>query len=245
MKEEQSTAPLIYAAMQAVMKEIGHVGKDKKNPQQGFKFRGIDDVMNALHGPLSRHGVFITSEILNEKRSERSTKNGGTLFYTVLRVAYTFHALDGSYVETMVEGEAMDSADKSTSKALSIAFKYAMMQVFSIPTEEQDDPDADTHDVAGEPPEKEKKADWESTTKAVKNHAPGAAQKLSPIQQVSAAISRYSRDRDLVGQWIRAVHPTVQFPQMTQSLADKVIQKIIDTPDEGFAMELKEIRAGR
>lgn len=244
--EAKPVGPMIFKAMQEVMKDITHVAKAKRNQQQGFVFRGIDDVMNALHGPLQRAGVFITSQILDEKRSERTTKGGGTLFYTILRVEYRFNALDGSCVSTVVIGEAMDSGDKSTSKALSIAFKYAMMQVFSIPTEEQDDPDAETHDLSGEetgdpiakaktPPTPDQKK------KDVKNHAPQAA-KISPMQQVGAAISRFSRDKEVVGRWIRAMYPSVQFPTMSQALADIIIRKIEDTPDEGLEMEIRDQR---
>lgn len=46
------TAPTIHQAIAGVMKDVGAVGKDRSNQQQGFKFRGIDDVMNALHAPM-------------------------------------------------------------------------------------------------------------------------------------------------------------------------------------------------
>lgn len=139
----------IYEAISNVMAEIGAIGKGKRNKQQGFMYRGIDDVMNALQPALVKHNVFITPNVIGEKREERPTKSGGVLFYTRLDVLYRFYTTDGSFVETKVIGEAMDSGDKATNKAMSIAYKYACFQVFCIPTEEMLDPDAEVHDVSG------------------------------------------------------------------------------------------------
>ena len=133
----------IFQAIPAIMEEIGHIGKDKKNQQQGFMFRGIDQVMNTMKPLLAKHRVFIVPEILETKREERLTKSGGTLIYTMHKVDYHFFADDGSQVCATVVGEGMDSADKSSNKAMAVAFKYACFQVFCIPTEEmvKDDPD--------------------------------------------------------------------------------------------------------
>lgn len=133
----------IYQAIPAIMEEIGHIGKDKKNQQQGFMFRGIDQVMNTMKPLLAKNRVFIVPEILETKREERLTKSGGTLIYTMHKVDYHFFADDGSQVCATVVGEGMDSADKSSNKAMAVAFKYACFQVFCIPTEEmaKDDPD--------------------------------------------------------------------------------------------------------
>ena len=136
--------PQIYTSINAVMKDIGYIGKDKKNQQQNFMFRGIDQVMNTMKPVLEKHGVFIVPEILDTTREERTTKSGGTLIYTVHKIKYHFIATDGSEVCATVIGEGMDSADKSSNKAMAVAFKYACFQVFCIPTEEmaKDDPDA-------------------------------------------------------------------------------------------------------
>lgn len=149
----------IFEAISGVMADIDAVGKNQKNKQQGFMYRGIDDVMNALAPALVKHKVFIVPEVTHEERTERKTDKGGVLFYTRLHVTYTFYAVDGSHIEAKVVGEAMDSGDKATNKALSVAFKYAAFQVFCIPTEEMKepevmiDPDAESHNVAPEPPQ--------------------------------------------------------------------------------------------
>lgn len=137
----------IYDAISNVMAEIGAISKEKKNQQQGFMYRGIDDVYNALQPALVKHKVFVTPFVENEIREERTNKNGTLMFYTRLEVLYKFYAVDGSFVETKVIGEAMDSGDKATNKALSIAYKYACFQVFCIPTEEMIDPDGESHQV--------------------------------------------------------------------------------------------------
>lgn len=137
----------IYQAISGVMADIGAIGKDKKNAQQGFKYRGVDDVMNALQPVMVKHGLFVVPEIIDQKREERQTSRGGNLIYSVCTVRYTFYAKDGSSVQCVVIGEGMDSGDKATNKAISIAFKYACFQVFCIPTEEMKDPDAEVHEV--------------------------------------------------------------------------------------------------
>lgn len=150
-------APKVYAAIAKVMAEVGHagIGKDRKNEQQGYKFRGIDDVYNALSGFLSAAGLCILPRVLKREVTERTTKNGGVLFYVVLDVEFDLVcAEDGSRHTVSVVGEAMDSGDKATNKAMSAAYKYACMEVFCIPTEGDNDADGKTHDVtAKEVPE--------------------------------------------------------------------------------------------
>ena len=123
----------IYEAISQCMEEIGAVGKDAVNKQQGFKYRGIDAVMNAINPALVKNHVFIVPEVLEQQRQERTTNKGAVLIY----------AEDGSFIEAVTVGEGMDSGDKATNKAMAIAFKYACFQVFCIPTEEMKDPDGE------------------------------------------------------------------------------------------------------
>lgn len=143
--------PEIYSKINAIMNEIPAIGKDKQNKQQGFAYRGIDDVMNALFPLLAKHGVFVVPEVLSTNRTERVTRNGGNMAFTVSTVRYTFYATDGSSVSAVTTGEGMDSADKSTNKAMAAAMKYAFFQTFCIPTEEaaNDDPDKETPEESG------------------------------------------------------------------------------------------------
>ena len=134
--------PLIYKKIIEVMADINAIGKDRRNQQQGFQFRGIDDVMNELHSSLAKCGVFVLPKVLEETRTTGKTSRGGDMFYTRLKIDFGFYAEDGSHVDAVVIGEAMDTGDKASNKALSIGLKYAMLQVFCIPTEDEKDPDA-------------------------------------------------------------------------------------------------------
>ena len=134
----------IYQAITDIMSEGYAITKDKRNAQQEFQYRGIDDVLNTFQPLLAKHHVFVVPEVLDLQRQERTTGKGGSLLYSLLRMRYTFYAEDGSSVSAVVVGEGMDSGDKASNKAMSVAMKYAMFQVFCIPTEEMQDPDADT-----------------------------------------------------------------------------------------------------
>ncbi len=134
----------IYQAIRDVMNDVGALGKNRKNQQQGFMYRGVDDVMNALQPAFIKHNLFVIPEVLEQTREERTTTKGAQLLYSILKVKFTFYADDGSHISATVIGEGMDSADKASNKAMSVAFKYACFQVFCIPTEEMVDPDAET-----------------------------------------------------------------------------------------------------
>jgi len=151
---------LIFRKMAAILKGVEAIKKDRRNTQgAGFMYRGIDDMYNELHSAFADNGVFCTSEVLTRAQEERQSKAGGALFYTVCTVRFTFWAEDGSSVFSTVIGEAMDSGDKGTNKAMAIAHKYALMQAFLIPTEEDKDPDGQSHQVASKETVKAKEID--------------------------------------------------------------------------------------
>lgn len=142
----------VYKAISSVAKELAEQGirKDSRNSQQGFMFRGIDAVYNALAPALVKHGLLILPRITERTVTERTTQKGGVLFYVVVKAEFDFVATeDGSTHSVVTYGEAMDSGDKATNKAMSIAYKYAAFQAFCIPTEETAiDADAEVHHVA-------------------------------------------------------------------------------------------------
>lgn len=139
----------IHQRMAEAMADIKAIGKDRVNPQQRYNFRGIDDAYNALQPILAQHGVFPVPTVLSFEREARQTKNGGTLLSTLALVRYTFYAPDGSSVEAVTLGEGMDSGDKSANKAMAAAQKYALLQVFMVPTEEPKDSENDSPELAG------------------------------------------------------------------------------------------------
>ena len=140
----------IYQAMRAVMSDIGALGitKSRKNQQQGYSFRGIDEVYNEMNPLFAKHGVLMLPRVISSEQTDRMNKSGGLLIYTRLHIEFDFIATeDGSKHTVATVGEAMDSADKSSNKAMAAAYKYAAMMAFCIPTEGDNDADATTHQV--------------------------------------------------------------------------------------------------
>lgn len=171
----------VYKAINLVQEELAQMGisKSSKNQQQGFMFRGIDAVYNTLSPLLAKHKLVILPRCLTRECTERVTQKGGTLFYVNVHAEFDFiSAVDGSKHTVAMFGEAMDSGDKATNKAMSTAYKYAAFQAFCIPTEETaTDADSETHQVAPKT--------------ARPTPAPAAAQSLEPdaviIAQFNAA----------------------------------------------------------
>lgn len=141
----------VYKAISAVSAEMSKIGiaKDSKNSMQGYMFRGIDAVYSALSPLLAKHGLCVLPRVVERDVREQPTKSGGVAFYTVLKVEFDFVAAeDGSKHTVATVGEAMDTGDKSSNKAMSAAYKYACFMAFCIPTEGDNDADATTHEAA-------------------------------------------------------------------------------------------------
>lgn len=148
-------ANLIFKKMSDVMKEIGYISKDQKNQAQGFKFRGIDQFVNTLYPALTKHGVFMAPECVSEtheiKEVTRSTGKTGYDKHVTILMKYHFFAEDGSSVVVgPIPAEGLDSGDKATNKALSAALKYALIQTFSVPTEDMEDGDRVSPEISKE-----------------------------------------------------------------------------------------------
>lgn len=140
----------VYEAINKVQAALAKegIGKSRKNQQQGYNFRGIDDVYNALAPMLATNGLCILPRMLSRSVEERINKNGTALFYVTVEAEFDLvSAEDGSKHTIRTYGEAMDSGDKATNKAMSAAYKYACMQAFAIPTEGDNDADSTTHEV--------------------------------------------------------------------------------------------------
>jgi hypothetical protein len=146
---------LIFKKMTLVMAEIKAVGKDQKNSQQGFNFRGIDDMLNSLNPCLTKHGIFLAPKVISftqdMREVTRSSGKTGIDKHVHLLVEYTFYAEDGSSVVIgPISSEGLDSGDKATNKALSSALKYALIQTFAVPTEDMDDSDKTSPEIVKE-----------------------------------------------------------------------------------------------
>lgn len=145
----------VYQAIAEVAAELATRGisKDSRNQAQGFNFRGIDAVYNALAPLLAKHKLCILPRCISREYVERTNAKGNALFYVTVQAEFDLvSAEDGSKHTVSTFGEAMDSGDKATNKAMSAAYKYAAFQAFCIPTEETNiDADAEVHEVRTQP----------------------------------------------------------------------------------------------
>ena len=180
----QAAAIHVYQAINAIQAEMSQIGiaKNNRNKQQGYNFRGIDDIFNALAPMLAHNDLVIIPQVLGQKVVERQTKQGGNLFYVTVKVQYDFiSAQDGSRHSVVMYGEAMDSGDKATNKAMSAAYKYAALQVFCIPTSGDNDADGTTHHVIpNQPPQNHRQPAPQPNYH--QNDYQGRAQQQNPVQ---------------------------------------------------------------
>lgn len=206
---DEMKVPAVYGAIADVMAKLSKTGisKDNKNAQQGYKFRGIDDVYNAMAPILAESRLLILPRVLSRIVTERESKSGGALFYVVLDVEFDLvSALDGSKHTVKVCGEAMDSGDKATNKAMSAAYKYACMEAFCIPTEGDNDADSQTHEVVAE-----KTWTKQDTVKA-KECAQRLIAAVSEGRDVLEVWDEFSSDHDFTGAvWSNLPSPVKNF----------------------------------
>jgi hypothetical protein len=138
----------VYEAITAVTATMARegIGKSRKNEQQGYRFRSVDDVYAAIGGLLAANKICMLPRVTERSMVERPTKSGGVSTYATLTVEFDIvSAVDGSKHTVCTMGEAMDMADKATNKAMSAAFKYACFLAFQIPVEGSVDNDTDFH----------------------------------------------------------------------------------------------------
>ena len=205
----------IYNIINKIQAElsIDGIGKDRKNVQQGYMFRGIDDIYNALAPLLARHGLCILPEYSAHVVTERQTAKGSVLFSVAVTGKFSFVAAeDGSSHVVTTYGEGMDSGDKATNKAMSAAYKQACLQVFCIPTEgESADSENDSHAVAARPRHLEKFEDAARVGNHVRemvsgDPAPppillGSPKGASEKRRLEAEIKNHGLDRERVKAW--------------------------------------------
>jgi len=178
----------IYGCIAGIMADLGPIGKNQKNESQGFMYRGLDDVYNAIQPLMAQYGIFTLPKVLSERTEDRKTKSGGNLIYRVVEMEYTLYASDGSHITGSTVGEGMDSGDKAANKAMSAAHKYFFFQLFAIPTNEIIDPDADTPPSSApnknKPKEKPITRKWYEAIKAQAKKS-GCTKKLDFEQSLS------------------------------------------------------------
>ena len=144
----------IYKIIPEIISEIEAVGKDHENKAQGYKFRSVDDILAEIKPRLGKHGVFFSPEVCHVERTEHQTRSGTTMYTTLLTIRFSFYADDGSMVSCSTIGEGADMGDKSANKAMSAGLKYALIQLFCIPTADNKDSEFDNQDKGFKAPKK-------------------------------------------------------------------------------------------
>lgn len=140
----------IYEAMAKVMEEMPAIAKEQTlDAGPRYNFRGIDDVYNKVQPLLARHGIFVLPHCVAREQTQISKG-----IRVLCRMRYSFCHRDGSSVSCEVVGEALDTSDKATNKAMSIAMKYALFQMFCIPTKDMADPDREFIEDTPQPRQK-------------------------------------------------------------------------------------------
>lgn len=128
----------VYEAWNDVMRDVQAIRKDSRNAQQGFNFRGIDAVMNAVGPALRDHGVTIIPNSVEAKHRDFTTAKGTVMHEAIVTVGYSVIGPDGQGFTGQSVGEAADAGDKATSKAMSVAYRTFLLQALTIPTDEPD-----------------------------------------------------------------------------------------------------------
>jgi len=150
--------------IQTVMSEVQGLAKTDRNQAQGFNFRGIDAVMNAVGPALRKAGGFVVPSVVEKTSEVQPSRNGGSLQVVRLTVAFTIVGSEGDPITGTVAAEAFDSGDKATAKAMSVAFRTFLLQVLCLPTDEPD-PDASSYEL-GKVDQDALYAIWKSITAA-------------------------------------------------------------------------------
>lgn len=198
--------PSIYRAIAQVMRDTTPVGKDQVNEHQRYRFRGIDDLMSAVAGPMRAHGVFIVPEVI-----DRTTEQRGKMLNVTLTMRYRIFGPSGDYIEAVVPGEASDTADKATNKAMSAAFKYLLLQVLMIPVDARSIDDGDRDHPENEPQQQRRNGQQrgERQPRRSKRAEPGPWEQAQPPaqQQPQQDGGQWRPSRDYLAEAAEAPNP--------------------------------------
>ena len=130
----------IHSKLAAIIGELPAIGKESRvTGNFGYNYRGIEDILPAVKTLFAKHGVHVSPNhtLVSD---EFGLGNKGNQRRVVLHSGFSFYAADGSSFTCFTMGEAMDTQDKALNKAMTAAYKYALIQTLAIA--DGDDPDA-------------------------------------------------------------------------------------------------------
>ncbi len=212
----------IYAALAAVMEDCKAVAKRDRNEHQRFMFRGIDAVVNAVGPILRKHKVIVVPEVQEVAYDHVRTSTDKPATACRVLVTYTFYAADGSSVATRVAAEAWDHGDKAAPKAMSVAFRTALLQSLALPTDDPD-PDSQTYEHAG--PTSEQAADPPATRRMSRN-GPVTDKQLKMIGALMGEVGIRDREERLAYVTRVIGHPVESSKELSKSEASAVLDAL-------------------
>lgn len=212
----EAKAGSIYKLMAAILADVSPVSKGRENKQQGYKFRGIDQVAEMIHPLLAKHGVVMLPRVVEQQRHEYETKSGAVMHAALLTIDWHFVAPDGSEVVARTVGEGADSGDKSTNKAMTAAQKYAITLAFCVPFSDQEEGDAQTPD--------------ERQTRSAPRPAP--APRSSAPAKATGPVEHVATEKQTRMLWAKAM-AKAEALGVTRDDAEAQLRKIVT--DLGFA----------
>lgn len=197
----------IYLRLAQVMADVPAIAKEQRNQAQGYAFRGIDDLFNALHGLFAKHQVFVLPEVIEAEYVQQLAGSNQKLATDArLTIRYHFVTVDGSSVSMTVQGESRDFADKATPQAMSAGYKQGLLEMFLIPLEETRDADSESPEIEDPltPEELEARAEVTAKMELVKMLGTTEAaqefwethQGLGPVEMVQAAQQKMLDDQE-------------------------------------------------
>lgn len=201
-KPVSQSEPAIFAALQRVKDSVGAVGKIERNEQQKFNFRGVDSVVNAVAPHFNREGITTCPKVISHVYDTVEVgRNKTVMGHVTLVVEYTFWALDGSSVISTVFAESMDAGDKAAAKAMSVAYRIALLQTLNLPTDEPD-PDSVSYERAGGvPDENPVSAPKASASRSASARKPAVEEQPKDKLQVIADIAKAATIAELRNVW--------------------------------------------
>ena len=172
----------VHEAIVKIREDVGAVRKDGRNTQQNFNFRGVDAVVNAVSAAMSKHGVMVFPSKVEHRDASKQLSGGKMATAPVVIVDYTFVGPEGDQFVAQVPAESFDLGDKATAKAMSVAYRTCLLQVFTLPTDDAD-PDEHTYERAPrQQPQQQQTIDWQKSL----TDATGNPERLAALRAMAA-----------------------------------------------------------
>lgn len=124
----------IYQRIAEVMKAVDYIQKEDKRVNNQYTFVSHDAVTAKLRDKFVEHGIVTPVSV-------KSYKQDGNRTEVLINVRFVNVDEPPDFIEVDAFGYGIDPQDKGPGKAISYAFKYALLKTFCLET--GDDPEKD------------------------------------------------------------------------------------------------------